>query len=68
MFEPGGTQETVFEDTKRLMQSVVDGYNVCIFAYGAWAQHLETSSTAQSLGWCTQSGGVYFGHTTHTTF
>ena len=28
------TQDTVFADTKRLVQSAVDGYNVCIFAYG----------------------------------
>jgi kinesin family member C2/C3 len=30
----GNTQEDVFRDTKHLMMSVVDGYNVCIFAYG----------------------------------
>lgn len=30
----GNTQVDVFKDTKHLMMSVVDGYNVCIFAYG----------------------------------
>jgi len=34
VFSPSTTQEKVFEDTKRLVQSAVDGYNVCIFAYG----------------------------------
>jgi len=29
-----GSQEDVFEDTKDLVQSGVDGYNVTIFAYG----------------------------------
>jgi hypothetical protein len=33
-FGPDSSQEKVFEDTKRLVQSAVDGYNVCIFAYG----------------------------------
>ena len=28
------TQADVFRDTKHLMLSVIDGYNVCIFAYG----------------------------------
>ena len=28
------TQADVFKDTKHLMLSVIDGYNVCIFAYG----------------------------------
>lgn len=30
----GNSQEDVFSDTKQLITSVVDGYNVCIFAYG----------------------------------
>lgn len=28
------TQEDIFEDSKMLIQSGIDGYNVCIFAYG----------------------------------
>ena len=30
----GNTQSDVFRDSKHLMTSVIDGYNVCIFAYG----------------------------------
>jgi hypothetical protein len=30
----GNSQADVFKDTKHLIMSVVDGYNVCIFAYG----------------------------------
>ncbi len=36
VFHPGCSQEQVFEDTRHLVQSAVDGYNVCIFAYGGW--------------------------------
>jgi DNA repair exonuclease SbcCD ATPase subunit len=33
-FTPTSTQTEVFEDTKRLVESCIDGYNVCLFAYG----------------------------------
>ena len=34
VYGPASKQEDVFKDTKTLMTSVLDGYNVCIFAYG----------------------------------
>jgi DNA primase catalytic subunit len=33
-FTEFSTQDEVFEDTKRLVESMLDGYNVCLFAYG----------------------------------
>ncbi|KAL5196088.1 Kinesin-like protein KIN-14S [Glycine soja] len=34
VFGPEDNQETVFQQTKPIVTSVLDGYNVCIFAYG----------------------------------
>ncbi|KAJ8767809.1 hypothetical protein K2173_020749 [Erythroxylum novogranatense] len=34
VFRPEDNQEAVFEQTKPAVTSVLDGYNVCIFAYG----------------------------------
>eukprot|EP00405_Crypthecodinium_cohnii_P013090 CAMPEP_0206433522 /NCGR_PEP_ID=MMETSP0324_2-20121206/8579_1 /ASSEMBLY_ACC=CAM_ASM_000836 /TAXON_ID=2866 /ORGANISM="Crypthecodinium cohnii, Strain Seligo" /LENGTH=1009 /DNA_ID=CAMNT_0053899795 /DNA_START=7 /DNA_END=3038 /DNA_ORIENTATION=- len=34
VFLPDSTQEQVFEDSKDLVQSALDGYNVALFAYG----------------------------------
>ncbi len=49
VFEPACSQAQVFEDTKYLVQSAVDGYNVCIFAYGQVGCQLGGTAA-----WCRQ--------------
>ena len=34
VFTPASTQQGVYEECRDLITSVIDGYNVCIFAYG----------------------------------
>ncbi|XP_052780673.1 uncharacterized protein LOC128217530 isoform X3 [Mya arenaria] len=34
VFDPNSTQEQVFDDTKSIITSCADGYNVCLLAYG----------------------------------
>ncbi|GJU00458.1 kinesin-like protein KIN-14E [Tanacetum coccineum] len=37
VFNGNATQENIFNDTRYLVQSAVDGFNVCIFAFGQTA-------------------------------
>lgn len=54
------TQEDVFKDTKHLMMSVLDGYNVCIFAYGqTGAGKSFTMIGAADIGTCLSSDGEF---------
>ena len=39
VFTPESTQLQVFNEAKDLILSVIDGFNVCIFAYGQVGVH-----------------------------
>lgn len=56
----GNTQKDIFRDTKHLIMSVVDGYNVCIFAYGqTGAGKSFTMIGASDIANCLQSNGDF---------
>jgi hypothetical protein len=54
------TQTDVFRDTKHLIMSVLDGYNVCIFAYGqTGAGKSFTMIGGTDIGSCLQENGEF---------
>jgi hypothetical protein len=56
----GNSQADIFRDTKHLMMSVVDGYNVCIFAYGqTGAGKSYTMIGAADIGNCMTDDGEF---------
>jgi hypothetical protein len=58
--QDGNTQVDVFRDTKHLVMSVVDGYNVCIFAYGqTGAGKSFTMIGAADIGNCLKENGDF---------
>eukprot|EP00981_Chlorochromonas_danica_P005683 scaffold1172_cov180-Ochromonas_danica.AAC.10 len=56
----GNSQVDIFRDTKHLMLSVIDGYNVCIFAYGqTGAGKSYTMIGAADIGTCLSENGDF---------
>lgn len=56
----GNSQVDVFRDTKHLIMSVIDGYNVCIFAYGqTGAGKSFTMIGGADIATCLQENGDF---------
>jgi hypothetical protein len=57
VYSPSSNQGEVFDDVKELIQSAIDGYKVCIFAYGATGSGKTHTilGTEDTPGLCPQS-------------
>ena len=50
MFAPSASQETIFQEVSELVQSSLDGYNVCLFSYGQTGSGKTHTMQGSGLG------------------
>lgn len=62
VFTEANAQDAVFEDTKHLIRSACDGFNVCIFAYGQTGSG-KTYTMVGEGGWGVEKKGTVEGKT-----
>ncbi|KAJ8471978.1 hypothetical protein OPV22_026321 [Ensete ventricosum] len=56
IFGPATTQGEIYKETQSLIRSVMDGYNVCIFAYGQTGAGKTYTMCGSSSGSCEELG------------
>ena len=56
VFGPTSTQDDVYAETAPVVTSVLDGYHVCMFAYGTPAPSLPMGSAHPALNEAVQGG------------
>jgi len=50
VFAPSASQETIFQEVSELVQSALDGYNVCLFSYGQTGSGKTHTMQGSGLG------------------